>query len=227
MKFFIQNNQLDAAVTEIRKKVRAMMNGVVADSMNEKGIVYRKNYGVDLPHLRKLAKEYKPSHDLAQRLWALQVRETMILATLLQPVESFTETLAAEWMQSVNNIELVEQVCMNLFSKLTYGSRLSVQMILADEKWSRITGFTLAARLWKEYDDQQARELVKMSAASSDTDNFNLYRAVSLTLCRLCRRDESMMEYVRSETAHFGQSDIISQKFIAGEIANEISFLKF
>ena len=154
MKFFIQNNELDKSVQEIRRKIRTLMNGVVADSMKDKGIVYKKNFGVDLPHLRDLARKYPPGHDLAQRLWALQIRETMILATLLEPADTFAESMAGEWMQSVNNIELVEQICMNLFSKLSYGSQLAIRLIHVDQKWSRITGFTLSARLWKDLDNR-------------------------------------------------------------------------
>ena len=227
MKFFIQNNELDKSVQEIRRKIRTLMNGVVADSIKDKGIVYKKNFGVDLPHLRDLARKYPPGHDLAQRLWALQIRETMILATLLEPADTFAESMAGEWMQSVNNIELVEQICMNLFSKLSYGSQLAIRLIHVDQKWSRITGFTLSARLWKDLDNEQVRELVHLAIENADTEDFYLYRAVSLSLCRLCRRDKATAEHIQNQTETFVNSDKLSHRYIAGEISNEISFLNF
>lgn len=227
MKFFIENNELDNSIQVIRRKIRTLMNGVVADSMKEKGLVYKQNFGVDLPHLRELAKKYTANHDLAQRLWALQIRETMIMATLIQPKDSFSESTAEEWLQSVTNIELAEQISMNLLSKLPYKNQFCLKLIKKDESWSRITGFTLSARLWSELEIEQAKELVRLAVENSESDNFYLYKAVSSSLSRLCRRDKEIMTYVQQQVKTFEHSDKLSQQYIVGEIANEISFLKF
>lgn len=227
MRLFIENKEMDNTVREIRRRIRASMNGVVADSMKEKGILYKRNFGVDLPHIKWIAGKYEPNHDLAQRLWALEIRETMIMATLLEPVHTFTESAAEKWMQSVNNIELVEQICMNLFSKLPYANLLSVRLSQSDDNWEKITGFTLAARRWKELEDVQAKELVDLAVRYSVADEFYLYRAISLSLCRLARRGKEMMDLIRSRVSGFEHAELISQRYIASEIANEISFLNF
>ena len=89
MKYTLVNPKLEAQITEIRRKIRLSMNGIVSGQMTEKGIHYKKNYGVSIPRIKEIASTYPPSHDLAQRLWNLQIRETMIMATLLEPAGSF------------------------------------------------------------------------------------------------------------------------------------------
>ena len=58
-------------------------------------------------------------------------------------------------------------------------------------------------------------------------EDFYLYRAVSLSLCRLCRRDKATAEHIQNQTETFVNSDKLSHRYIAGEISNEISFLNF
>ncbi|MHB9055753.1 MAG: DNA alkylation repair protein [Paludibacteraceae bacterium] len=227
MKFFIENKELDVTVREIRRKIKALMNGVVADSMKEKGIVYKLNFGTDIPHLRDLAGKYESSHDLAQRLWALNIRETMILATLLEPIESFSEKTADEWMKSVTNIELAEQICMNLLSKLPYSRELSSALTESDKDWYKITGFNLGARLWKDFSEEEVKKMIQVGIENSKSDNFYVYRAVAVCLSRLCRRDKETADNIREQITDFEHSDCLSEKYIAGEISDEISFFYF
>ena len=45
------------------------MNGAVSQSMREKGLVYKLNFGVELPRIKMIAENYEKNHDLAQALW--------------------------------------------------------------------------------------------------------------------------------------------------------------
>ncbi len=65
------------------------MNGVVSQSMHEKGLVYKLNFGVELPRMKIIAARYAKDHALAQALWKEDIREFKILAAMLQPIETF------------------------------------------------------------------------------------------------------------------------------------------
>ena len=65
------------------------MNGAVSQSMREKGLVYKLNFGVELPRIKMIAESYEKNHDLAQALWKEDIRECKILAGMLQPIETF------------------------------------------------------------------------------------------------------------------------------------------
>lgn len=74
---------------DIKTQLRLSMNGVVSQSMREKGLNYKLNFGVELPRIKSIAAAYEKNHELAQTLWKEDIRECKILAGLLQPVETF------------------------------------------------------------------------------------------------------------------------------------------
>ena len=56
-------------VKEIKQSFRLMMDGYVANSMREKGVQYKLNWGATLPRLREAAETYGKNYDLAIALW--------------------------------------------------------------------------------------------------------------------------------------------------------------
>jgi len=118
MKFFIENQKVEKEVEWVKKQVRLHMNGATTEQMEERGIHYRLNYGVGIPHLKQLAKRIPVSYELAERLWFMEVRETMILAALIVPHTEMTLERCIEWSSKITNIDLVERSAMFLWSKL-------------------------------------------------------------------------------------------------------------
>lgn len=225
MKYYIANTELDAQITEIRRKIRLSMNGIVSDKMSQNGISYKKNYGVDIPRIREITKSYVPNHDLAQRLWNLQIRETMIMATLLQPIGKFTAEMAQKWVETFNQIEIVEQSCMNLFAKLPFAAELSEKWMESDISWIQITGCILAARIAGKFNHDETLKITGKALKLSDSDNLHLYKAVSLCLCRCCRKDKQVATYILKEIEAFSQSTSIGRQYIYNEVKQEILFL--
>ncbi len=227
MKYFIQNPEIEQTLKEIRRKIRLSMNGVVSDTMKEMGVVYKQNYGVQIPRLKEIATHYSPNHDLAQRLWALKIRETMILATLIQPVDKFTEKFAEDWLGDIHQIELVEQACMNLFSKLPYAAGWGVKCIFTENSWTQIVGFTLIARIREQINADQTKEITERAAALLDTDNFHLYKSIAVCLARLCRNGKDFSEIILSKLEIKEYSEKESYRYTLAEIKQEMSFLDF
>ena len=50
---------------DIKTQLRLSMNGVVSQSMREKGLDYKLNFGVELPRIKSIAAAYEKNHDLA------------------------------------------------------------------------------------------------------------------------------------------------------------------
>lgn len=225
MKFYISNPELDAQITEIRRVIRLSMNGIVSDQMIQNGIIYKKNYGVTIPRIKEIAKNYSQNHDLAQRLWALQIRETMILATLLEPADRFTPELATEWLKDFNQIEIIEQSCMNLLCKLEFANQLSVEFIQSENSWAQITGYILAARIFEKFNRDEIIEITKKAITSSFTTELHLYKSIALCLSRFCRKDKEIATYILKETELFSQSSSSGQQYIFNEVKQEILFL--
>lgn len=62
-----------ALMIRLLKRLKVEMNGAVTGAMQERGIVYPLNYGVSVPTIRGIAREYGPSHSLALLLYRQQV----------------------------------------------------------------------------------------------------------------------------------------------------------
>ena len=225
MKFFIENKEIDDTVREIRKKIRLSMNGEVSASMTQRGLKYKRNFGVNIPRIKEISQNYSPNHDLASRLWALKIRETMILATLLQPLKKFSKKDAEEWMEAVDQTELAEQISMNLFSKLPFATELVLDLINSDKMWNQIVGFMVIARVWKTISEEELLQILNRSVELSPKDELHLYKSISLALSRLCRKDEYFSKLILEKISGFDGSDLVSQKYIFSEIKNEVDFM--
>ena len=119
--------ELQEQLKEIKKQLRLSMNGVVSQSMREKGLVYKLNFGVELPRIKSIATGFEKDHALAQALWKEDIRECKIMAALLQPIDSFFQEIADIWVEDIHNVEIAELTCMNLFQNLPYAPAKSLQ----------------------------------------------------------------------------------------------------
>ena len=83
---------------DIKTQLRLSMNGAVSQSMREKGLLYKLNFGVELPRIKMIAEGYEKNHDLAQALWKENIRECKIMAAMLQPIDTFYPEIADIWV---------------------------------------------------------------------------------------------------------------------------------
>ena len=66
---------LQEQLKEIKSQFRLSMNGAVSQSMREKGLVYKLNFGIELPRIKQIAEGIEKNHDLSQALWKAENRE--------------------------------------------------------------------------------------------------------------------------------------------------------
>lgn len=149
--------ELNDKLKDISTQLRLGMNGVVSQSMREKGLVYKLNYGVELPRIKTIAALYAKDHDLAQALWKEDIREFKILAGLLQPVDSFYHEIADIWIEEIRNIEMAELTTMNLFQHLPYAPAKSFQWIADEREYVQVVGYLTISRLLMKKGDMTER----------------------------------------------------------------------
>jgi len=147
MEYLLDDPVSERLYQEILRKVKPLQNGEVADSMTKRGVIYKLNLGASIVSLQQLAKNYIPNHLLALKLWNKQLRETMILATLLEKPDKITENQMDFWVKQIRQVEIAEQVAMNLFSKSPFAYEKAVEYCLAKKELSKITGLLMMGRL--------------------------------------------------------------------------------
>ena len=160
---------------QIKRSFHTRMNGVASQSMRQKGLDYKVNWGVALPHLREMAAEYQPSYSLAVELWKENIRECKILATMLMPPAEMPEQLVELWIEQTKSQEIAEMAVFNLYQHLDYAPQMAFRWIASDDSIRQLSGYQLLACLFgkglipdtrgvNEYIDQ-----VKVTLAGNDT----------------------------------------------------------
>lgn len=134
-------------IKDIKKQFRLFMNGVASQSMREKGLDYKLNFGIELPRIKEIAAKYEKNHEVAQALWKENVRECKILAGLLQPVGTFYPEIADIWVEDMRYPEIAELTCMNLFQYLPYASEKAFQWMADEGEYFQFCGYMLVTRL--------------------------------------------------------------------------------
>ncbi len=102
---------------EIKKELRASMNGILSARMREAGMPFRLIFGVELPRLQGIASEFPQDAGLAKHLWEQNIRETRLLAIMLMPPEAFTSDVSAFWSETVQTAEEAQVMAMFLLPK--------------------------------------------------------------------------------------------------------------
>lgn len=177
----------------IKTQLRLSMNGAVSQSMREKGLVYKLNFGVELPRIKMIAEGCEKNHDLAQALWKEEIRECKILAGMLQPVETFYPEIADIWVEAIRNIEIAELTCMNLFQNLPYAPAKSFHWIADEREYVQTCGFLTAARLLAKKGDMTERasgELLDQAMCSVHSESYHVRNAALLVIRKYIQHSE-------------------------------------
>lgn len=185
--------ELKEQLKDIKTQLRLSMNGAVSQSMREKGLHYKLNFGVELPRIKTIAAAYEKNHDLAQALWKEDIRECKILAGLLQPVDTFFPEIADIWVENIANVEIAEITCMNLFQNLSYAPAKSFQWIASEEEYPKLCGFLTIARLLMKKGDMEERpaaEFLDQAICAAQSGSYHVRNAAMLAIRKYMQHSE-------------------------------------
>ena len=174
----MQNLPLEDQIREIKKMLRATMNGVLSGSMRQQGLTYRVNFGVDQPRLIELAGEIPHTAALAARLWKEDIRELRLLAPMLMPPDGMDEELALLWIEQLRFAEEAQVLVMHLLCHLPSASGIAFRLVADDRPMSRLVAWLLLGRLFmakKRPSQRDADELLDHFNALRSTPSINLW----------------------------------------------------
>lgn len=174
----MENLPLEDQIREIKKMLRATMNGVLSGSMRQQGLNYRVNFGVDQPRLIELAGEMPHTAALAARLWKEDIRELRLLAPMLMPPDGMDEELALLWIEQLHFAEEAQVLVMHLLCHLPSASGIAFRLVADDRPMSRLVAWLLLGRLFmakKRPSQRDADELLdhlesELSAHGNDPE---------------------------------------------------------
>lgn len=206
---------------EIKSKFRLYMNGPVSQSMREKGMDYKVNFGIEYPRIKEIAAAYAPSHELAQALWKENIRECKIMAGLLQPAGTFYPEIAEIWIEDMHYPELAEYTVMNLFQHLPYASE-EVFVWMADEReYFQLCGFLLMARLLGKgllLNERAEAEFTDQAFAAIESEYVTVRKAAALALRKYAEQSPLHGKAIHRQLASCLQSEKPEVRLLAESI---------
>ena len=135
---------------------------------------------------------------IAEQLWALGIRETQILATMLYPPEEFDRREAEKWLKDFTQIELIEQAVQNLLHKLPYAEVLCMEWVEKEEHKAQTCAFLTAARIYRKLSTESHQKINNKAILSASSEDYSLVRSISVCLSRFCRINAASREEVNS-----------------------------
>lgn len=193
MEFLMDNPQVEKIFKRIVLAIPSMQNGITADSMKERGLIYEQNWGVSIVDLKSFASQFEKNHLLALKLWNKKWRETMILATLLDNPKEVNEEQMDYWIKTAENTELVEQAVTNLLTQTPYAFVKALEWCRGKKFLVKYAGLIMMGRmaLTAMDDIDEMFELFFDVLPPLAKDN-SLYTTIYRSTCQLARRSKNL-----------------------------------
>ena len=165
---------------EIRKEFFAFRNGIVADKLRQAGDPHSIIMGCLLVDVQGIASRFRESINsddqlatIATELWNdTNSRECRLAAPMLYPAELMTMEQALQWCQTVETVEIADNLCHKLLRRLPEADALFRQLIAEEHPLVKYTGYRLMNNLLvlgKLQPNEQLRVIVNTEAEQAQS----------------------------------------------------------
>ena len=179
--------EIESKIKELKRGFRLVMNGPASQSMREKGLDYRLNWGVPFIQLKQMAADLPHDYDFAIALWKEDIRECKILATLLMPHDKMPEEVAEIWMEQTHSQEMAEMQAFNLYQYVSYAPKLAYRWMALDDTVKEICAYDILGRLFmkgQEPNERGINEFLDQALAALKSPSAGLRHAAMNALTR-------------------------------------------
>ena len=218
-------NSIQEIVDTIQKRLKTLGDPDKIPAMAKYGITPEQTFGVKVPHLRAIAKEYRRNHNLALALWKINNRETRILATMIDDPKQLTEDQMEAWAMEFDYWEICDQACMNLFEKHPLAWQKAIEWSGHVNEGKKRAAFVLMARLAvsdKKAPDENFIPFFSLILRES-TDERNLVKkAVNWALRQIGKRNKVLNQKAIPVAEKIAALDSKSARWIAADALREL-----
>ncbi|MEO0114675.1 MAG: DNA alkylation repair protein [candidate division WOR-3 bacterium] len=211
---------------EILKRLKSLSNPKAVEGMAKYGITAERAYGVSIPNVRKIAKEIGKDHKLAQRLWESNIRETRILASMIDDPVLVTEKQMEKWVKEFDYWEICDQVCQNLFTDTKFAYQKAIEWSKRDEEFVKRAGFALIA--WLAFKDKKAKDeqfevFFPIIKRESTDDRILVKKAVNWALRQIGKRNIVLNTKAIETAKEIQKIESKSAKWVAYDAIKELT----
>ncbi|HCT29291.1 MAG TPA: hypothetical protein DIW31_00810 [Bacteroidales bacterium] len=216
---------MDERIMDIIAQIKQRMNGAVVESMRESGIVYKVNYGVTIPELQQIAQPYKGNHDLAIQLFEQDIRECKIIATMIDDPAQVTGDQIDNWCEDFDNVEIVEQVCSNLFWKSDFALPRSYEWCIEDDDLMKKAGLLIVGHRASDttIKDSIFEPYINIIEEISEIEDDTVSNSAIYALRQIAKRSDNLSEKVLQTAERMSESDFDIANWIGNQLLFELT----
>lgn len=120
---------MEEKIKKIKGEFYCYRNGVVADTLRKAGFPQKIIFGVEIPRLSAIAREYGPDPALAAALWAdAEVRESRLLAAYLFDPAALSPEDALRLASETRTREEADMLAFRIFKRMANPRNLLSEM---------------------------------------------------------------------------------------------------
>lgn len=215
-----------SSLKDILARLESLKNPKNIEGMKRFGITPKQCFGVPMPILRDLGKELGKDHALAKELWAIDYRETRILASLVDEKDMVTEKQMDSWVEEFSYWEIVDQVIINLFEHTPFAYKKALEWSTREPEFERRAGFVLMARLAQPKKKTKSTELeafVPLIVDGSTDDRAGVKKAVNWALRELGKRDLASNKEAIMIAHRIAKIDSKAARWVASDALRELT----
>jgi 3-methyladenine DNA glycosylase AlkD len=210
---------------DVMVRLKAEANPANVSGMARYGISTTGTLGISIYTLRKWAKEIKPDHELALKLWDSGFHEARILASFVEEPEKVTEAQLERWVKDFDSWDVVDQVS-ELIAKTPYVLKKIQEWSQRDEEFVKRAAFALIAEIaWydKKMADEEFEPLFKIiKGAATDERNF-VKKAVNWALRNIGKRNRALNRRAIEVAGEIQKMESKAARWIAADALRELT----
>jgi len=211
---------------EILDLLATRPNPHAVQGMARYGIVAKKVFGGwSTAELKKLARQIGHQHILAQKLWASEIYEARILATLIDEPSKVTGRQMNQWAMDFESWAICDGACINLFRYTRRAHQKCVEWSARRQEFVKRAAFALMAGLAVADkladDDAFLRFLPLIQSAALDERNM-VKKGVNWALRQIGKRNITLNRAALGVARSIHALDSSSALWIASDARREL-----
>jgi 3-methyladenine DNA glycosylase AlkD len=217
---------LQLSAETLLAELQQLADPAAREGMAHYGIQTDKALGIGIPSLRALAKKVGKDHHLAAELWAADIHEARILASMIEESACVSAEQMDGWVKDFDTWDICDQCCTNLFWHTPYAYGKIQEWSASDQEFIKRAGFTLMAVLAvhdHQADDEVFIDLLALiRREAGDKRNF-VKKAVNWALRQIGKRNTRLNEAAITMAEELSLSGEKSAVWIGRDALRELS----
>ena len=206
--------------------LKKLANARNVEGMARFGINSRNTLGVNIPVLRRIARDHRNDHNLALQLWKTDIHEARLLAGFIDDPASVTEKQIEAWVRDFDSWDICDLVCGNLFDKTPFAYRIAEVWPDREEEYVKRAGFVMMAVLSvhdKKAPDSVFMKFLPVIKREADDERNFVKKAVNWALRQIGKRNIRLNRMAVKAAKDIQKSDSKSARWIASDAIRELT----